>query len=242
MNRMYSILFATMTLFLVSACDLVPKEAVELSNTVGKDLVEMHRAHRALAELHFGKSKMEVNRFIDEQYRPAFIAKFASEFQLDKKVKLAMNTAPDELLGGLTVFVRIAHERIEKKRQELLGPIAMQENEVLRVIDVSHRQIQSAHAIVTGHLASVRKVREVQNELLANVGLEGARKKIASVSANVSNKVNELTILGQEIDRKIDDINAQRMKAKQAILTAKETLALRIKSMDQKISEVRNAL
>ena len=49
----------------LGACDLVPQEAVELSNTVGRDLEEVHRAHRALAELHFQRIEDDINNFID---------------------------------------------------------------------------------------------------------------------------------------------------------------------------------
>ena len=190
---------------LVVACDVVPKEAVELSATVGRDLEEVHQAHLALAGLHFQVSKDSVNKFVDDVYRPAFIKQFAIEFELVDKVKRAIDEAPDEILPGLALFVKIAQERVEKKRAELLAPIVKQEEIVVSEINNAHKQLQAAQAIVTGHLASVRKVRDVQNELLAEIGLEGLREKIAMTTADVSTKVSDLVAKGEEIDGNIDD-------------------------------------
>lgn len=158
-------------MFGVSAYDQVPKEAVELSNTVGRDLEEVHRAHRALAELHFGTIEKDINRFIDTTYRPAFIRQFAEEFKLNDQIALILVQDPEKLLPVLTRFVEISVSRIEAKRAELVDPLLTQKHAVITEIDNAHRQIQAAQAVVTGHLASVRNVREVQNEILAGVGL-----------------------------------------------------------------------
>ena len=201
--------FCFVFILFVGACDQVPREAVELSATVGRDLEEVHRAHLALAELHFQQSKDAVNGFIDNTYRPAYIARFAREFDLPGKVSLAIEKAPNELLPGLTLFVRTAYARIEKKRNELLEPIKAQEREVINEINAAHKQLQAAQAIVTGHLASVRKVRDVQNELLAKAGLKDLREKIATRTAEVSVRVGELVERGEEISIGIDDAVAK---------------------------------
>ena len=190
----------------LSACDVVPKEAVTLSNTVGRDLEEVHRAHRDLAELHFSRIEDDINRFIDQTYRPAFVKKFAEEFRLAERVNQIVQQDPDKLLPVLTRFVETAVNRTEKKRAELLGPIQVQKQTVIEEIDNAHRQIQAAQAIVTGHLASVRNVREVQNELLTKVGLGDLREKIATKTADISTKVAGFIKTGEEIESGVDTI------------------------------------
>ena len=187
----------------LAACDLVPREAVELSNTVGRDLEEVHRAHRELADLHFDRIEGDVNSFIDDIYRPQFIQSFANEFELDRKVVLIVEQDPGGLLMVLERFVVTATERVEAKRRELLEPIQAQRASVIEEIDAAHRQIQSAQAVVTGHLASVRKVREVQNEILAEVGLADVREKVAETTSRVSGRVAEFVETGRELDAKL---------------------------------------
>lgn len=207
-----------------SGCSTVPKEAVELSNTVGRDLEEVHRAHHALAELYFDQTIDKLNAFIDDTYRPAFIAKFAEEFKLNDQIKRILDKDPDKLLPVLTGFVTIATERIEKKRDELLAPIQTQRREVLTSIDIAHRQIRAAQAIVTGHLASVRKVHEVQNQLLAEVGLEDVRQRIAARTASVSDAVADIVKQGKKIDAGADVAQDKLEKLDAAIDKAKDKL------------------
>lgn len=206
-------------------CSLVPKEAVELSNTVGRDLEEVHRAHRALAELHFNKIETDINVFIDETYRPAFIKEFAKEFKLQNVASAVLaSSEPEKLLPVLTAFVQKATDRIESKRYELLDPIRSQRQQVLSDIDQAHRQIQAAQAIVTGHLASVRDVHETQSELFSELGIEELRTRIATTTANISDRVADLTEKGRDISAGADQ--------------AAETIA----ELDAKIDELKHSI
>ncbi len=223
-STLKQILIPICALFMMTACDTVPPEAVELSNTVGNDLEEVHRAHRSLAELHFDNIEAEINEFIDQTYRPAYIRTFAAEFKLNDRVAQILEQDPDKLLPVLSRFVEISVERIESKRAELLNPILEQRREVLSDINLAHRQIQSAQAIVTGHLASVRRVREVQNEILADVGLGDVRERITVTTAKISNKVAEFVETGNEIDVRIDDA------------------AEKIQALDEKIDDLKSAI
>lgn len=197
-------LLVVLVAFSLASCDVVPKETIELSNTVGRDLEEVHRAHRSLAELHFSDIERNINRFIDETYRPAFIKVFASEYDLNKRIE-DLKDEPNKLLSVLTGFVQVATQRVEKKRSELINPIQEQKKLVISEIDAAHRQIQAAQAVVTRHLASVRKVRNVQNELLARVGLKSVGEKVAEVSQ----KVGEFVTKGKEIDGKFGNAAEQ---------------------------------
>ena len=197
----------------VAGCDTVPKETVELSNTVGRDLEEIHRAHVALVELHFSKIEQDINAFIDDVYRPAYIRKFAEEFDLPTQVRriLESPTAADanKLLPVLVRFVEIATETAEEKRAELLKPVLAQKASVLQEIEDSYRKIITANAILSGHLASVVKVREVQSELLGEVGLGDVREKVAKKTADISNLVDSLNEEGQKVGTTVDGVAAQ---------------------------------
>lgn len=223
--RKFFVIFFLAALILNTGCSTIPVEAVELSNTVGRDLEEVHRSHHALAELHFDKTITEVNLFVDETYRPAFIAKFAREFKLNDKVKMILKRDPEKLLPVMTRFVTIATERIEKKRKELLGPIEAQRREVLENIDLAHRQIQSAQAIVSGHLASVAKVHEVQSEMFAKVGLGDVRERIAAKTSEVSNAVKDIVSKGKEISSGVDTAKEKIEKFDAAIAKARDKLS-----------------
>ncbi|MFB4204705.1 hypothetical protein ACEZHJ_12930 [Arhodomonas sp. KWT2] len=211
-------------LVLMAGCAQVPQESVELSNTVGRDLEELHRAHRAMVNLHFDEQVQRVNEFIDQTYRPAFIEQFAKEFGLADNVEVIVASDPDKLLPVMTRFVQVATQRIEKKRRELLEPIQAQRQEVLTALEDSYRKVQSAQAVVTGHLASVRKVREMQTEALAEAGLEDLPQRVSSATARVSGGVDDLVERGRDIEGKTEDIVARIQELDSAMDSAKKKI------------------
>lgn len=217
-----AILFAVLTL---TGCQSVPGESVELANTVGRDLEEIHRSHLALAELHFNEQIDRANRFIDETYRPAYIEEFAREFRLGERVGLIVDQDPGKLLPVLTRFVKVAIRQIETKKATLTDPIRTQRDAVIAEINTAYRQVQSAQAVVTGHLASIRDVREVQNEMLAGIGLDGLPDRIATTTARVSERVSALVAEGRRLDQEAGDAAAKIRKLEQSIEAFRESLA-----------------
>ena len=159
----FSIIFFAMATF---GCAEIPRESVQLSVTLGRDLNEVHRAHRELVTKYFGDIKTDINDFIDYTYRPFMIKRSMLEFALIDRLKNA--EAPGNELDSLDImeiYVTEVTEQIESFRNELLKNISDQENEVITAIDESYQKLQNANSIITGHLASVRKVKDAQEEL-----------------------------------------------------------------------------
>ena len=65
----------------ISSCVSIPKETVTLSQTIGKDMVVMHIAHRNMIQIHFRQIKNDINTFIDDTYAP-FIIHFVLKHEL----------------------------------------------------------------------------------------------------------------------------------------------------------------
>ena len=180
----------------LSACAQVPKESVELSTTVGRDIAEMHRSHKALAIIIYDRIKKDVNRFVDDVYTPYQIGnllrsdyddfKSGSEDSLFTVMHKAVrqpddNQAQKDTLPYMHTFLEIVREEIESFRKDLLDPVIQQEKELLSAIDRSYNQIHYANSIVTGHLASIVKVHDAQDEVLKEFGAEGLYDGPASV-------------------------------------------------------------
>jgi hypothetical protein len=55
------------------ACASTPKQAVQLSVTVGRDVEAVHAAHVALVKRYFDRMEADVNAFVDGTYRPYMI-------------------------------------------------------------------------------------------------------------------------------------------------------------------------
>lgn len=205
------IFILTFGIFLLS-CASVPKESVELSVTLGRDLAEVHKAHRELAIRYFKRIKQDINQFIDERYRPFMINKTIEDFKLLDKIKKASQPgASPDALHILGLFVAKVSKQIESYREELLKNISNQETEVLTTIDDAYQKLQNANSIVTGHLASVRKVHEAQAELLERANLEGLRDKFIQKTVKFSDEVVKLVEKARKGEESIDKI-AKKIK------------------------------
>ncbi len=222
MRRLASAIGLSLSLFVVPlvGCASVPPETVELAHAIGRDVEEIHRSHRALAQLHFQGARDDVNTFIDGTYRPAFIEMTAREANLVPNISAILDRDPGRLPAYLAAFLNTVDPRIEQKRQELLVPINRQERELLAAIDSAHNQVQAANAVISGHLASIRSVHDAQSDALGMVGISNVRERIAETTASVSEQVARLNSRGVEISNSIDDAEERVRDLNAAISSA----------------------
>lgn len=202
-------------LLVATGCAQVPKQSVTLANTVGRDLTEVHRAHRALAELLYARMRADVNEFVDEVYAPYQIQKSIAEYQ--ELFVTAINDAaqPDSgpeaqrtLLGVFEIYLEEVRRDVEDYRSRLLTPLREQEAELLARIDQSYGNIHYANSIVVGHLASVVEVHDTQNELLAEIDPEfvDLRDKVGTSLSGLSGKISGVLEASRRLSEPPQDI------------------------------------
>jgi hypothetical protein len=195
-------------------CASVPKEAVDLSVTVGRDVEAVHRAHVALLNGYFDRLERDVNVFVDTTYRPYCIDRNMKQFGLVEKLKAApKGTDP---LDVMEVFVEAITVEIEDYRGTLLAPIRAQRGEVTGAIEEAYRRIQDAQAVVTGHLASVRRVHDLHEEMLAKADLVGLRDRFVSGTIAVSDTIAKLTTQAKYSGDKLDELAKKLEELKKA--------------------------
>jgi hypothetical protein len=189
---------------LFAACASTPRQTVELSATVGRDLEAVHLAHVALARRYFDRMGADVNAFVDGTYRPYVIGTAMKDFDLAAKI-----TSPPPPLDALDVmqtFVERITTEVEGYRAELLSPIYTQREKVLTSLEQAYRQIQDGQSIITGHLASIVAVQDAQDQVLARAGLEGLRDKLVDSTAKVSDQIADFTRKAEYVRGKEDEL------------------------------------
>lgn len=192
-------------------CAQVPKQSVELSETVGRDLAELHRSHRDLASLFYDKMERDVNRFIDDVYVPFQVQRTLKEFQGQLTEAIEEGGRPDptgekqaQAVAFLSVFLEELRNEVENYRSEKLKPIREQRRQLLTSIDDAYARVRDANSITTGHLASVAKVHEMQNELLAKLGAPDLQARVVARAVDLSAKLEEVNRKVKSRESKID--------------------------------------
>lgn len=211
-------------LVLVVSCAQVPKESVELSTTVGRDIAVAHEAHRKLAQTLYARIKRDVSRFVDDVYAP-FQIQLVLEQQKQRKTAGNPNNlfsildaasqrpndaqAQKDVLGVMQIIVEEVRADIEEYRRMRLAPVLQQEEGVVAAIDGVYEQIKRGNATVTAHLASVVKVHEAQDELLSKANLEGLREKAGVSLSGSSERVAAFVGKANKVEGSIDKASAQ---------------------------------
>lgn len=194
-------LLMIMSLALQFGCAQVPKEAVELSTTVGRDLAEMKKSHIALVDLYYSGRFNDINNFVDNVYLPYQIQRTLADDIWKSEMLSAIESAskPDpsgkkqkDSFKKIELFLQIIQQEVESYRKLKLKPVKDQYAHVLKNINSSYEQIHYANSIVTGHLASVVKVHDTQNKILEKLDLKDLRVNVGTENAAVSEKIGEL--------------------------------------------------
>jgi hypothetical protein len=214
----FQFFYSSLILVLFSSCVSIPKETVELSATLGNDLVVLHDSHRNSVTLLFSRMKGDVSSFVDDVYAP-FVIHYVlqQEMQAHKQgdtslystIELAGKEGgmenTDAAIKVMDNFLNSARSQIEKKRRELLGPILEQEASTIAEVDQSYQNVIYANTSITNYLRSIRRVKDAQQEALSGIGLEGLDSKITGSLVELSGKVSAAVEKGREIDVKSDD-------------------------------------
>jgi hypothetical protein len=184
-------------------CANVPKEVVELSYAVGRDINAVHLSYRQLVQTHFEGLRNQAIEFLENKWTPTYIKKFIEKGKL---VERATNSDPKMVLLGVRLWAEVAVEEIEKKKKELIDPIDKDEKVLLNSIDEAFAQLISANAAITAHLNSIRKVKELQGETLQALNLKDLRDKINEGLKIASNKANEAIEKVKKAEGIVDDL------------------------------------
>jgi hypothetical protein len=199
----------------LSGCAQIPKESVELSATVGRDLAEMRKSHIALVDLYYQRLFTDINKFIDDVYLPFQLQNTLEDPEIKNDLldsiekasrQSSTGSAQKEALDKIKIFLLEITNEVESFRKDQLKPVKEQYTTLLTNLNQAYDQIHYANSIVTGHLASVLKVHDTQDEILAKLNLTNFRTTVGKGLSDLSEEIGTLTNLAKEKNQNIDDI------------------------------------
>lgn len=190
-----------------TGCATVPKEVVELSYVIGQDIDAIHASHRELIRKHFEALRVQTTIFLETRWVPAYLAGFIKNGEL---VTMAKDPDPVKAYEGVSAWVEVAVEEIEKKKKELLSPIDRDEKALLATVDESFARLSKANTTITAHLNSIRKVQEVQNEALKSLKLADLRGEINKRLIEASERAETALTKVEGVKFKVEELNEKK--------------------------------
>lgn len=201
-------------LVVLAACAQVPKESVELSNTVGRDIAEIERSHRAFINLYYDQMERSANRFVDEVYMPYLIGETLKDPEVGGALAEAINEAGQpganeqtkkDTFEAMGYYFMSTRTNIEEFRKKILAPLQSQRREILLALEAAYLRVKEGNSTVTAYLASVVKVTNEQNKLLAKAGLPDLQSQIAEKADKFNKEIGALNEEAQSIKDKLKD-------------------------------------
>ena len=154
-------LFLLAAFILAAGCATTPDESIELSATIGRDLAVVHEANRNLAVMHFDHLLADVDRFVDEVYRPYIIQATMEDLDLVGELQLSLAGEHDlDALDILTIYAEETMAQIDTFRREMREPIQAQRNQLGHPLSIVHSVCikQKARVVDFVHLRGVGDV------------------------------------------------------------------------------------
>ncbi|MCG9655166.1 hypothetical protein [Vibrio vulnificus] len=201
---------------LLTACAAsIPKEVVELSYKMDKDMTHIEQSYMDLVRQHIAVLKKQREDYLYNEWVPTLLEDWIVEGMLIEMAQgkviyddqvgsfVSVNT-PDRVaqLNGVKEWALVATEEIEAKRRELITPLENAESAMLTDIRQSFSLMKQGNQTITAHLNSIREVQDVQNELLENVDLEQLRNSINQKLSELSNQASQGLDKVRELDQK----------------------------------------
>jgi hypothetical protein len=180
----------------LSGCAQIPRESVELSNTVGRDVSAIEVSHLALIKLYFDDKEARINQWVDQVYAPSQITAVVGNAAIRAELETAINNAAagqnqDVLVKRFNSVITLIRDDVEKTRGQLMSPIESARADTLTRVQAAYTQVQLGNSIVTGYLSSLVKVTDTQNQLLAGAGLSDTENQLSADMISLSENLDK---------------------------------------------------
>lgn len=204
----------TLIFVFVAGCAQVPEQSVELSATVGRDVAAIKESHVALVNIYYDNLITNINQFVDDVYLPYQIQKTLEDRDIRDPLMGSIQDAARPDASGqaqknafefMKIFHSIVYAEVEDYRKLKLAPVLKQKQDMLTNINKAYSQVLYANQIVTGHLSSIVKVHDAQNEFLAEFDIHDLRTKVGTDAATLNNKIVELTDKAKKAGDDVDE-------------------------------------
>lgn len=206
MIRFRSGAFFSIATLMLSACASIPKETVELSYQMGGDLQAVHEGYIKLIHERYDSFRAQRLDYLTQEWEPQFIANWVQDGHLVDVAsgRLSWSTQQRKfvppplgadkqalLLSSVDLWSKTALKKIDQKRHSLLDPLDAQEKALTDNVNESFDRLYRENAAITVELNSLRKVQDVQDELLADAHAKGMRDQLDTLLTRASEKASQ---------------------------------------------------
>lgn len=178
-------------------CASIPREAPELSLTLGQRITAIRDANVTLLHRYFDLKRSEVDRFIQELWVPRFAKNVFTNPDVEREWLVIV--ASDDTQRRLEFILNAASAlqgEINRKRNDLIRPLDEFERHIKQTLEDEYDEALSINNTITSFLTSASEVATNRNRYLEMLGvkdkrvaeaIEGVDRAVTGMLGNVNN-------------------------------------------------------
>lgn len=191
------------------SCATLPRETVEMSLMLDKQLDALQQSHLDMTELYCNEKEKRVITFLDEEWYPAYINNLFNE----KYVKDAWQEVIDsqdvlERMSILKILTQVSMEDYNSQKSIMMGPIIESRTELRKIILAEYQKAKEMNLTVTNNIASVHDIQQVRNNFLSKaVDVDKIDREIQKSVNKIDSVFNKTQDLIDKYKKNEDKIN-----------------------------------
>ncbi|ABS28184.1 hypothetical protein [Anaeromyxobacter sp. Fw109-5] len=152
------------------ACVHVPNQAPALSRELGSRVAALRAAHLATIRAYFDAKREHVDRFVQDEWIPAYAKNVLDEPAIQKILASAQTPADRvEVLVGLGQRIQ---RRIDQRRAEMMRPLDDLERELARRVEAEYDGVTASNAAITALLDAHAETTSTQEGALGAIHVD----------------------------------------------------------------------
>lgn len=181
--------------YFLTSCVSIKPSTVELSDEVGKRIVDMQTSHQILVSRYFDLEKKRIEDFITETWEPKFLTNFMKTSNVMELLKT--DPKPEKVIME---FADAAHVEMQKQRNSMLAPIEEAKLQTTTALNDAYSELIRGQSTITGRLEAAAKRSTQQDELVGKLKLTDVSNKITTDLASFSTKLQEALAKAKNVD------------------------------------------
>ncbi|WP_210443479.1 hypothetical protein [Vibrio crassostreae] len=197
----------------------LPAEVVTLSSSMEQQILSLQKSQITLIQSYFHMVRQQREVWIQTVWLQEYLKTFIKTGMLEETVKgqvvwdnhnkrFTPPKAPYQdvqKFDTLMVWTEQVQKQLAKKREELLAPLNIQEQELIAKVNASYAQLLANNVTITAHLVSIKDVEDVQSRLLNDAGLDRLNEDITTTFNKISEESNKLNQKLNKANSKLGD-------------------------------------
>ena len=198
-------------MLLAAGCANIPRESVELSQVMGKQIQSLESADEATIRIFFKDKRAEARRFLKDEWIPQFANHYLSAPRVSKMLELTCGQQKHaDCLRAILIISKHAEIQIQLQYRKILDPLDETENALLTAVQTDYSDVERENDALTALLISATKVQAERQAMLSKLGV--SEKQIDGALVAVSGQVATVTSNAKSLDSNLENFT-QKMRA-----------------------------